>query len=48
MKQNQILIAGELSARLAKGARSLVDALHDWVGSDRAGQLESHVHRGSS
>jgi hypothetical protein len=39
-------LAGELSARLAKGARSLADALHDWVGADRAGQLENHVARG--
>jgi hypothetical protein len=39
-------LAGELSVRLAKGARSLADALHDWVDSDRAGQLESHVEKG--
>jgi hypothetical protein len=39
-------LAEELAAQVARGARSLADALHDWVGSDRAGQLQSHVERG--
>jgi hypothetical protein len=35
-----------LSARLARGARSLADALDDWLGSSQAKQLENHVERG--
>jgi len=39
-------LARELSARLAKGARNLTDALHGWLSSEQAGQLESHIERG--
>jgi hypothetical protein len=39
-------VAQELSARLSRGAASLADALHDWLGTDRAGRVENHVERG--
>jgi len=39
-------LAGELSERLARGARSLADALHDWLGFERARQLQGHVEKG--
>ena len=39
-------LAEALSARLARGARTLADALHDWLGTHQAEQLESHLERG--
>jgi hypothetical protein len=39
-------LANELSTKLAKGARSIADALHGWLGSDQAEQLESHIENG--
>jgi hypothetical protein len=39
-------LADALSARLALGARTLADALDDWLGSSQAKQLESHLERG--
>jgi len=35
-----------LAARLTGGARTLADALPDWLGSNQAKQLESNVERG--
>jgi hypothetical protein len=39
-------LATELAGRSAAGARSLADALHDWLGCNRARELESHLARG--
>ena len=39
-------LAEALSARLARGARTLADALHDWLGASQAKQIESHLERG--
>jgi hypothetical protein len=39
-------LAHELSARSARGARSLTDALHGWLSSDQAGQLQDHIGKG--
>jgi|SRR5215471_9553963 len=39
-------LAEALSARLAGGARTLADALGDWLGPQQARQLESHLERG--
>jgi hypothetical protein len=39
-------VAEELAARLASGARSLADALHSWLSSDQAWQLQSHIEKG--
>jgi hypothetical protein len=39
-------LANALSGRLARGARSLADALDDWLGSNQAKQLERHLERG--
>jgi hypothetical protein len=39
-------LAYELSSKLARGARSVAEALHSWLGSDQAGQLESHIEMG--
>jgi hypothetical protein len=39
-------LAEALSARRAGGARTLADALGDWLGSHQARQLESHLERG--
>jgi hypothetical protein len=39
-------LAEALSARLAAGAGTLADALGDWLGSQQARQLESHLERG--
>jgi hypothetical protein len=39
-------LAEALSARLAEGARTLADALCDWLGSSQAKQIESHLERG--
>jgi hypothetical protein len=39
-------VADELAARLATGARSLADALHTWVSTDHAWQLQSHIEKG--
>jgi hypothetical protein len=39
-------LSQELSDRLAKGARSLAEALHCCLSSEQAGQLESHIERG--
>src|SRR5262245_35454757 len=36
-------LAEALSARLARGARTLADALDDWLGSNQAKQIESHL-----
>jgi hypothetical protein len=35
-----------LSERLTRGAQTLADAVHDWLGSNQAKQLESHLERG--
>jgi len=35
-----------LSARLSRGALSLADALHGWLSSEQALQLESHIEKG--
>jgi hypothetical protein len=35
-----------IATRLTGGARTLADALHDWLGSNQAKQLESHLERG--
>jgi hypothetical protein len=40
------LLAEALATRLTGGARTLADALHDWLGSNQAKQLESHLERG--
>jgi hypothetical protein len=39
-------LAEALSTRLARGARTLAGALCDWLGSNQAKQLESHLERG--
>jgi hypothetical protein len=39
-------LAEALSTRIAGGARTLADALGDWLGSHQASQLESHLERG--
>jgi hypothetical protein len=39
-------LAEALATRLTGGAQTLVDALHDWLGSNQAKQLESHIERG--
>jgi hypothetical protein len=39
-------IADELAARLARGARSLADALNGWLSPDQAWQLQSHIEKG--
>ena len=39
-------LAEALSTRLARGARTLAGALDDWLGSNQAKQLESHLERG--
>ncbi len=39
-------MAEGLLAQLADGARSLADALHDWLSPDQAGQLQRHVEKG--
>ena len=39
-------LAEALTTRLTGGARTLADALHDWLGSNQAKQLESHLERG--
>jgi hypothetical protein len=39
-------LADALATRLTGGARTLADALHDWLGSNQAKQLESHLERG--
>jgi hypothetical protein len=39
-------VAEELAGRLAKGARSLADALGSALGSDQAWQLQTHIDRG--
>jgi len=35
-----------LSARVARGARTLADAFNGWLGSNQAKQVESHLDRG--
>ena len=39
-------VADELAARLARGARSLADALHSWLSPDQAWELQSHIEKG--
>jgi len=39
-------VAEALAVRLTRVARTLADALHDWLGSNQAKQLESHLERG--
>ena len=39
-------LANELFARSASGARSIAEALHGWLGTDQARQLESHIEKG--
>ena len=39
-------VAEELATRLARGARSLADALHSWLSSDQAWQLQNHIEKG--
>jgi hypothetical protein len=39
-------VAEQLTAKLAHGARSLADALHSWLGTDQAWQLQSHIEKG--
>jgi hypothetical protein len=39
-------IAQGLGERLARGARSLGDALRSWLHTDQAWQLESHIEKG--
>jgi len=39
-------LAEALATRLRGGARTFADALHDWLGSNQAKQLESHLERG--
>ena len=39
-------LAYELSGKLARGAQSVAEALHSWLGSDQAGQLENHIEMG--
>ena len=39
-------LAEAIATRLTGGARTLADALHDWLGSNQAKQLESHLERG--
>ena len=40
------LLAEALATRLTGGARTLADALRDWLGSNQAKQLERHLERG--
>jgi hypothetical protein len=39
-------LAEALSAWLARGARTLADNPHDWLGASQAKQIESHLERG--
>ena len=39
-------VAEGLAARLASGARTLADALHSWMSSDQAWQLQCHIEKG--
>src|SRR5262245_55600289 len=39
-------LAEALSARRAEGARTLAEALYDWLGPNPAKQIESHLERG--
>jgi hypothetical protein len=39
-------LANELSTKVATGAQSIAEALHAWLGSDQAEQLESHIEKG--
>jgi hypothetical protein len=39
-------LANELSTKAARGARSIAEALHAWLGFDQAEQLESHIEKG--
>lgn len=39
-------VAEKLAARLARGARSLADALHSWLSTDQTWQLQNHIEKG--
>jgi hypothetical protein len=39
-------IAERLAARLARGARSLADALRNWLSTDQAWELQNHIEKG--
>jgi hypothetical protein len=39
-------LAEAIATQLTGGAQTLADALHDWLGSNQAKQLESHLERG--
>jgi hypothetical protein len=39
-------LANALSARFASGARTLTEALQEWMSADQAAHLEKHVDRG--